>query len=99
MTASQREAGNALLGAVGEVAWVEDEALIDPVTAVSGSGPAYIFLLAEAMTKVRTLGTESATKFVSSLTDDQKALYKELTGKKFEGKIDFTPRRPQGDKE
>ena len=55
---------------------------------------------AEAMTKVRTLGTESATKFVSSLTDDQKALYKELTGKKFEGKIDFTPmRRPQGDKE
>ena len=31
------------------VAWVEDEALIDPVTAVSGGGPAYVFLLAELL--------------------------------------------------
>ncbi len=38
-----------LLGAVGEVAWVEDEALMDAVTAVSGSGPAYVFLLIECM--------------------------------------------------
>jgi pyrroline-5-carboxylate reductase len=38
-----------LLRAVGGVAWVEDESLIDPVTAVSGSGPAYVFLLAELM--------------------------------------------------
>jgi pyrroline-5-carboxylate reductase len=38
-----------LLEAVGEVGWVEDESLMDVVTAVSGSGPAYIFLLAEAM--------------------------------------------------
>ena len=39
----------ALLGAVGAVAWIEDEALMDAVTAVSGSGPAYVFLLAECL--------------------------------------------------
>jgi pyrroline-5-carboxylate reductase len=39
----------ALLAAVGEVVWVDDEALIDAVTAVSGSGPAYVFLLAECL--------------------------------------------------
>lgn len=38
-----------LLRAAGGVAWVEDEALLDPVTAVSGSGPAYVFLLAELL--------------------------------------------------
>lgn len=38
-----------LLEAVGDVAWVDDEALLDPVTAVSGSGPAYVFLLAESL--------------------------------------------------
>lgn len=38
-----------LLEAVGQVVWVDDEALMDPVTALSGSGPAYVFLLVEAM--------------------------------------------------
>ena len=46
---AQREACDKLLAAVGEVAWVDDEALIDAVTAVSGSGPAYVFLLAETL--------------------------------------------------
>jgi pyrroline-5-carboxylate reductase len=41
----------ALLGAIGEALSVDDEALIDPVTAVSGSGPAYVFLLIECLAK------------------------------------------------
>jgi len=45
----QRVLCERLLQAIGVVAWVEDEALLDPVTAVSGSGPAYVFLLAELM--------------------------------------------------
>lgn len=51
VTPEHRALCDALLGAVGEVGWVEDEALIDPVTAVSGSGPAYVFLLAESLAK------------------------------------------------
>lgn len=49
VTPAQRDACETLLEAVGEVVWVEDEALIDPVTAVSGSGPAYVFLLIECL--------------------------------------------------
>jgi pyrroline-5-carboxylate reductase len=45
----QRDLCEALLAAIGESAWVEDEALMDAVTAVSGSGPAYVFLLIEAL--------------------------------------------------
>ena len=49
VSAAQRALADRLLRAVGTVAWVEDEALIDPVTAVSGGGPAYVFLLAELL--------------------------------------------------
>jgi pyrroline-5-carboxylate reductase len=45
----QRDLCDTLLQAVGKVAWVDDEGLIDPVTAVSGGGPAYVFLLAELL--------------------------------------------------
>lgn len=48
-TPAQARLAQSLLQAVGEVLTVDDEALIDPVTAVSGSGPAYVFLLIEAM--------------------------------------------------
>lgn len=46
---AQRSLADTLLAAIGEVAWVEQEELIDPVTAVSGGGPAYVFLLAEVL--------------------------------------------------
>jgi pyrroline-5-carboxylate reductase len=49
VTPAQRALADDLLSAVGEVMWVGDEALLDPVTAVSGSGPAYVFLLAECL--------------------------------------------------
>jgi pyrroline-5-carboxylate reductase len=45
----QRDAAAEVLGTVGVCVWIEDEAQMDAVTAVSGSGPAYVFLLAEAM--------------------------------------------------
>jgi len=45
----QRDLVHALLSATGAVEWVGDEALMDAVTAVSGSGPAYVFLLAESL--------------------------------------------------
>jgi pyrroline-5-carboxylate reductase len=51
VTADQRAVADTLLGAVGAVEWVSDEALLDAVTAVSGSGPAYVFLLAESLAR------------------------------------------------
>jgi pyrroline-5-carboxylate reductase len=54
-----------LLAAVGEVGWVDDERLIDAVTGVSGSGPAYVFLLIECLAKAGVaagLSEELATR-------------------------------------
>ncbi len=49
ITGEDREVADALLGAAGQVAWFDDEAKIDAVTAVSGSGPAYVFYMVEAL--------------------------------------------------
>ena len=49
--AADRKRAGTLLSALGETVWVAKEDLIDSVTAVSGSGPAYLFLMAEALTE------------------------------------------------
>jgi pyrroline-5-carboxylate reductase len=51
VTAAQRTLAHTLLSSVGAVEWVDDEGLIDTATAVSGSGPAYVFLLAESLAR------------------------------------------------
>ena len=52
VNSGQRTAAEDIMRAAGITIWVEDEALLDAVTAVSGSGPAYFFLLMEMMEKV-----------------------------------------------
>ncbi len=51
LAAERRESVDRLLQAVGRVEWLDDEGLLDAVTAVSGSGPAYVFYLAECLAK------------------------------------------------
>jgi len=65
VSAAQRATADALLHAIGAVEWVADESLMDAVTAVSGSGPAYVFLLAEELARAGVeagLPEELATK-------------------------------------
>jgi len=65
VSATQRVTADALLRATGSVEWIDDESLMDAVTAVSGSGPAYIFLLAEELARAGVeagLPAELATK-------------------------------------
>jgi pyrroline-5-carboxylate reductase len=69
VSAEQRMLSEALLSAVGDVAWIGDEAFMDAVTAVSGSGPAYVFLLAECLAEAGRragLDTELALQLARS---------------------------------
>jgi len=72
VTPAQRDIAHRLLAATGSVEWIGDEALMDAVTAVSGSGPAYVFLLTEALAEAgvaaglpRTLAVKLARETVS----------------------------------
>ena len=59
---ADRTLAEALMASLGETLWLADEALMDAVTAVSGSGPAYVFLLAEALAEAgRAEGLDAAT--------------------------------------
>ena len=59
--AEQRAQAAAILGAVGATLWVEQEKLLDPVTAISGSGPAYVFYFIEALQQAaREMGFSAA---------------------------------------
>ena len=61
VSAAQREVAQQILAAVGSILWLEDEAMMDAVTAVSGSGPAYVFLFIEALQQAaRELGFDAA---------------------------------------
>jgi pyrroline-5-carboxylate reductase len=87
-TAMDRALAERLLSALGETVWVKKEELIDAATAVSGSGPAYVFLLVEAMTEAgiaeglpRDVAAKLARRTVSgagALLDAEKAAPAEL---------------------
>jgi len=62
LNAGERALADTLMAALGETLWLEDEELMDAVTAVSGSGPAYVFLMAEALAEAgRAEGLDAST--------------------------------------
>src|SRR5882672_1691260 len=62
LSEADRALAEALMASLGETLWLADEGLMDAVTAVSGSGPAYVFLLAEALAEAgRAEGLDAAT--------------------------------------
>jgi len=87
---TDRALAEELLGAVGQVIWVRDDAAIDAVTAVSGSGPAYVFLFLEALIEAGVeqgltpeqarqlaLGTFHGATQLASLSPDSPAVLRE----------------------
>jgi pyrroline-5-carboxylate reductase len=62
VSAQQKELVTSILSSVGECFWVDEEKLIDAITAISGSGPAYFFLLMQSITQAATaLGLDEKT--------------------------------------
>ena len=92
---AQREQAQHVMAAVGEVLWVKDEAMLDAVTAVSGSGPAYVFYFIEALQQAaRELGFNAedarrlslatvlgASKLASTSNEDVSTLRVRVTSK------------------
>jgi len=79
VTAADRKKAVSLLSALGATEWVAKEGLIDSVTAVSGSGPAYLFLFAEALTEAgiaQGLPRPQAEKFARATVAGAGALLK-----------------------
>jgi len=95
VTEDQKHAAQSILTAVGSTLWLENEAMLDAVTAVSGSGPAYVFYFMEAMQQAaRELGFSEAdakslvlntflgaTKLAESTDDDVATLRARVTSK------------------
>ena len=80
VTAAQAAECTALLEAVGDVIWLDDESLLDAVTAVSGSGPAYVFLLAECLAeagRATGLGAELAQRLARATVAGAGALLRQ----------------------
>lgn len=74
VSAEQRDLAEAIMRAVGAALWLEDEAQMDAVTAVSGSGPAYFFLVMEAMIRAgEQLGLPAETARLLTLETAQGA--------------------------
>ncbi len=72
ISAAQRATAEALMAATGAVVWVDDERLIDAVTAISGSGPAYVFYLAECLAEAGAalgLPTEVAARLARATVE------------------------------
>lgn len=66
VNAVQREQAQSILSAVGDTLWLDDEAMVDAVTAISGSGPAYVFYFIEAL--------ERAAQELGFVSDDARRL-------------------------
>ncbi|MEQ1837705.1 MAG: pyrroline-5-carboxylate reductase dimerization domain-containing protein, partial [Candidatus Nitrotoga sp.] len=92
---AQRDTAQAIMAAVGETLWLADEALMDALTAISGSGPAYVFYFIEAMqqaavelgfgaTDARRLACQTflgASKLADSNLEDVRELRARVTSK------------------